>query len=122
VRGLFRRATPERDTLKVLLVRIAFDGDSAGSLTSITEDGNFQLEPDPTIFFDPPPHDRIYFEAHARALAEYWSSMSNGQIVAETTVLPPGNEDAYFVGDTGEYGPPSGGFGPSRCSRSWCAT
>lgn len=110
IRQLLRRAAPEPDTLRVLLVRIAFRSDRSGSLTSVTEDGNFLLEPDSTVFFDPPPHDRKYFEAHARALSEYWSSMSNGQIVAETTVLPPGNEDAYFLEDLADYGPGSGGF------------
>lgn len=110
IRGLLRRAAPEPDTLRVLLVRIAFRSDRSGGLTSITEDGNFQLEPDPTILFDPPPHDRAYFQAHATALREYWSSMSNGQIVAETTVLPPGGEDAYFLEDIADYGPGSGNF------------
>jgi M6 family metalloprotease-like protein len=60
--------------------------------------------------FDPPPRDHRYFEAHAEALSEYWSSMSNGQIVAETTVLPPGDQDAYLLEDIADYGPGSGGF------------
>lgn len=110
VRGLLRRATPAPDTLKVLLIRIAFREDRSGSLTSITEDGNFLLEPDPEIFFDPPPHDRRFFEAQAIALREYWASVSNGQIVAETIVLPPADEDAYFLSDIADYGPGSGGF------------
>lgn len=110
IRGMMRRAAPEPDTLRVLLIRIAFETDRSGTLTSITEDGNFLLQPDPGILFDPPPHDHAFFEAQALALSEYWSSMSNGQIVAETTVLPPGDQDAYMLGDIADYGPGSGGF------------
>ena len=111
VRGLLRgSATIVPDTLKVLLVRIAFRADRSGPLTAVTTDGSFQLEADPSILFDPPPRDHRYFEAHAEALSEYWSSMSNGQIVAETTVLPPGDQDAYLLEDIADYGPGSGGF------------
>jgi len=102
-------AQPE--TLSVLLIRIGFREDRSGELTAVTTDGNFQLEPAPedTVIFDPPPHDRKYFESHMRGLAEYWGSMSNGLIHVESQVLPEGNDDAYFLSDIADYGPGSGG-------------
>lgn len=100
----------EPETLKVLLIRIAFEEDRDNDLSSITEDGNFLLEPDSTILFDPPPHDRRYFEAHLTALGEYWKSMSGGLVVADTRVLPAGDQDAYFLSDLADYGPGRGGF------------
>jgi M6 family metalloprotease-like protein len=110
VRGLFRRAVPEPDTLRVLLIRIAFENNRDPQLSSMDPSGDFMLAPDPDILFDPPPHDRNYFEAHAEGLREYWASMSNGQIVAETIVLPPGGQDAYKLSDVADYGPGSGSF------------
>jgi M6 family metalloprotease-like protein len=104
-------AQPE--TLSVLLIRIAFREDRSGDLTAVTTDGNFQLEPAPedTVIFDPPPHDKQYFESHMRGLAEYWGSMSNGLIRVQSRVLPEGDEDAYFLSDIADYGPGAG--------RSW---
>jgi M6 family metalloprotease-like protein len=98
------------DTLHVLLIRIAFNTDRSGSLTSVTQDGNFQCQPDSTAIFDPPPHNKAFFEAHLQGLAEYWSSMSNGRLVMQTRVLPEGDCDSYKLSDIADYGPGSGGF------------
>lgn len=98
------------DTLRLLLIRISFESDRSGELTAVTTDGNFQLIPDPSVDIDPPPHDRSYFEAHMRGLAEYWGSMSGGLLVAETRVLPEGQEDSYRLSDIADYGPGEGGF------------
>lgn len=98
------------EELQVILVRIAFETDRSGSLTSITEDGNFLLEPDESYPFDPPPHNKAYFEAHLEGLARYWNSMSGGALQVNARVLPEGDEDAYFLSDIADYGPGSGGF------------
>lgn len=98
------------DTLRLLLIRISFETDRSGPLTAVTTDGNFLLTPDPTVDIDPPPHDKAYFEAHLRGLAEYWGSMSGGLVVAQTRVLPEGRTDSYKLSDIADYGPGEGGF------------
>ena len=106
-----KRAASSPDTLDVLLIRIAFESDRSGRLTSITEDGNFLLrEAAEGELFDRPPHDKAYFEAHLGGLAEYWRSQSAGRLVVRPRVLPEGGEDAYFLGDIADYGPGRGGF------------
>ncbi len=106
--GKIGPAQPE--VLRVLLVRIAFEEDRSGSLTSITEDGDFQLDPDESILFDPPPHDKAYFESHLRGLSSYWGSMSDGLLQIDAQVLPAGDTDSYKLSDIADYGPGSGGF------------
>ncbi len=101
-------AVPE--TLRVLLVRIAFESDESGSLTSLTEDGDFLLEPDSSVIFDPPPHDKAYFAAHMAGLSEFWGAMSGGLLRTEFQVLPPGPQDAYRLRDLVDYAPGEGGF------------
>lgn len=102
-------AAAQPETLRVLLVRIAFREDRSGTLTSITEDGNFLLEPDPSVAFDPPPHDKAYFESHLVGLEAYWKSMSAGLLEIESQVLPAEPDSAYFLSDIADYGPGSGG-------------
>ena len=106
-RAISKAAMPE--TLKVLLVRIAFENDVSGSLTSVTTDGNFLLTPDPAAFINRPPHDKPYFESHFSAMVEYWHSMSNGLLTVEYQVVPEGLQDAYMLSDMADYGPGSGG-------------
>lgn len=103
-------AAAEPDTLHVLLVRIAFDTDRSGSLTSVTQDGNFLCQPDTTVLFDPPPHDKAFFQAHLRGLSEYWGSMSEGRLTIDARVLPEAACDGYRLPDIADYGPGSGGF------------
>ncbi len=98
------------DTLRVLLVRISFDGDRSGDLTSVTTDGDFQFASEDTVWIDPPPHDRRYFEAHLRGLDEYYRMQSGGRLVIQSRVLPEGDRDSYQVRDLAEYGPGAGGF------------
>ncbi len=99
----------EPTTLRVLLVRIGFDSDSSGDLTSVTSDGNFVLAPDPAAIFDRPPHDRAYFEAHLKGLGEYYRIQSGGRLAIEGRVLPDGGQDCYRLSDMADYGPGAGG-------------
>ncbi len=93
-------------TLKVLLVRIGFETDRSGDLTSITTDGDFQLQaPTDTDVIDPPPHDRDYFEAHLHGLSEYYSIQSDGRLTIDGTVLPVGDTDCYKLSDLADYAP-----------------
>ncbi len=99
----------EPTTLRVLLIRIGFDTDLSGELTSVTSDGNFVLAPDPDAIFDRPPHDRAYFEAHLNGLGEYYRIQSGGRLVIEGRVLPAGDQDCYRLSDLADYGPGAGG-------------
>lgn len=107
-----KRAIDSVDTLQVLLIRIAFENDRSGSLTSVTEDGNFLLRDavQGEELFDRPPHDKAYFQAHLQGLAEYWRVQSSGRLQVEARVLPEGDEDAYLLSDIADYGPGKGGF------------
>ncbi len=101
------------DTLRVLLVRIAFDGNRSPELTTVPPGGGFMLEPlaNPgPLEVDPPPHDKSYFRSHLQGLSEYYRFMSGGRLHIEGRVLPEGDQDAYLVGDVADYGPGAGGF------------
>ncbi len=101
------------DTLRVLLVRIAFETDRSGPLTSVTEDGNFQLgprDPEDPLHIDPSPHNRAFYEAHMRGLSEYYGFQSGGRLQIESRVLPEGDDEAYLLGDIADYGPGAGSF------------
>lgn len=101
------------DTLRVLLVRIAFDGNRAPNLTTVPAGGGFMLEPlaNPgPLEVDPPPHDKHYFRSHLQGLSEYYRFMSGGRLHIEGRVLPEGDQDAYLVRDVADYGPGAGGF------------
>ena len=97
------------DTLRVLIVRIGFDADRSGDLTSVTTDGNFQLTPDPTVRIDPPPHDRAFYESHLYGLSQYYTWQSGGRLVIRGRVLPDGDNACYRLSDLADYGPGAGG-------------
>ena len=98
------------DTLKVLLVRIGFETDLSGDLTSVTTDGDFQLAPDPSVRIDPPPHDRAFFESHLYGMSEYYRLQSGGRLVIQAKVLPEGDRDCYKLRDLSDYAPGAEGF------------
>ncbi len=98
------------DTLHVLIVRIGFETDRSGDLTSVTTDGNFLLAPDPAARIDPPPHDKAYFESHLYGLSEFYRCQSGGRLVIDGLVLPQGTEDCYRLGDLADYGPGAGAW------------
>ncbi len=94
------------DTIRILGLRIEFDTDSLGSLTS-TPDGRFDMRDGKALglIIDPPPHNRTYFLSHLEAMARYWEKQSYGQAVVEYDVYPKAENAAYRLGDTGRYGP-----------------
>ena len=69
------------------MIRVEFETDVKGDLT--TGDGRFMMEnPDPdTIFIDPPPHDAEYFAKHIEAVDRYWTSMSWGHTLVHRLQL-----------------------------------
>jgi hypothetical protein len=91
------------DTQRVLVLRIDFLEDTPGGRT--TGDGRFDLRDSTGIVFDPPPHDRRYFERHMEALRRYYDIALNGTIALEFDVYPAENDSAYHLPDTFPYGP-----------------
>ena len=103
-RTTFFTGAPE--TLRVLGLKIDFNTDSLGSLTT-TPDGKFDLRDGRPlgIVIDPPPHDRKFFLSHLEALRRYWKFASYGHLVIEYDVYPRADSAAYHLADTGRYGP-----------------
>ncbi len=93
------------DILRVLIIRIGFENDRSGDLTSVTTTGDFQLEPDPSVRIDPPPHNRDFFMAHLFGLSEYYRIQSGGRLQIQGRVLPEGQNDCYKLSDIADYGP-----------------
>lgn len=94
------------DTLTVLLVRISFETDRSGDLTSVTTDGNFRLEqPDSSQFFDPPPHNRSFYETHLLGLSDYYRMQSGGRLFIRGGVFPAEENSSYQLSDLADYGP-----------------
>lgn len=107
--GRLERTTPfagAPDTVRVLGIRVEFDDDSLGTLTS-TPDGRFDLRDGSAlgIVIDPPPHNRSFFLSHLSAMSRYWRDMSYGNLVVTYDVYPKAENASYRLGDTGDYGP-----------------
>lgn len=103
----------EPDVLRVLIVRVAFEENRNPDLTTITNGGEFMLDPlvDPLpLEIDPPPHNKAFFESHLVGLSEYYKFMSGGRLQIEGTVLPEGENDSYKLSDVADYGPGAGSF------------
>jgi len=98
-------AAAQRDTVRVLGIRVDFLKDTAGSAT--TGNGRFDLRDNDEVgaLVDPPPHNRDYFMAHLRALADFYEAQSYGQLVLEYDVYPAERDSAYHLNDTMDYGP-----------------
>ena len=101
------------DTLRVLIVRVAFDTNRQPNLNTIEPDGDFMLTPlaDPApLEIDPPPHGKAYFADHLDGLTEYYKFMSGGRLNIAGRILPEGDQDSYKLGDIADYGPGAGNF------------
>lgn len=97
------------DLWRVALVRVSFETDRSGSLTSMHTGGGFDLTPGGTSVIDPTPHDKAYFDSHMEAMARYFEFQSCGAVSVEWDVLPEGNGDSYTLTDLADYGPGRGG-------------
>jgi len=101
------------DTLRVLIVRIAFDENRDPHLTTVDPSGDFVLEAPTvtdTLYVDPPPRNKAFYESHLLGLSEFYSYQSGGRLHIQGRVLPDGAEDSYKLTDIADYGPGAGGF------------
>jgi len=88
------------DTYRILALRISFPQESPDEETT-SGDGTFDLRTfaevqDSLVYpYDMPPHNRTYFEAHLQALANYYSTASNGQLAIQYDVYPQNENGSY---------------------------
>ncbi len=89
-------------TRRVLAIRVSFPQEIPDEETT-SGDGTFDLRtyedavPDYRFPFDTPPHNRSYFSAHFRALANYFATASGGALAIAFDVLPAGDNDSYIL-------------------------
>lgn len=101
------------DTLKVLIVRISFEENRLPSLTSVEPDGDFLLTPlanTDTLYVDPPPRNRDFYQSHLQGLSEYYKFQSGGRLHIEGTVLPEEQDASFHLTDIADYGPGNEGW------------
>jgi M6 family metalloprotease-like protein len=98
------------DTWNVVFIRVSFETDRSGSLTSMRTGGDFDLTPAGTSIIDPTPHNRAYFDSHMDAMARYWGFQSCGATEVNWDVLPAGENGSYKLTDLADYGPGKGGY------------
>ena len=93
------------DTVRVLLLRVAFLSDREDALSSIATGGEFDLTPDGQDIIDPTPHDKNYFDSHLLALRNYYHFQSCGRLEIIWNILPEGLGESYKLSDIADYGP-----------------
>lgn len=95
------RAT-QVDTVHVLAIRVEFQFENPDDSTT-TGRGLFDRSAPGQSLIDPPPHGRLYFQAHLRALANYWRAVSNGKLEIVGDVFPTAELQAYQLPVTMAY-------------------
>ncbi len=92
------RTTLQTDpiTLRVLALRVDFVPDS---LQTTTGDGQFLYgaNDEETYRFDPPPHNRTYFQHQLLALSNYFKTASKGKLILNSHVFPTGERESYSL-------------------------
>jgi M6 family metalloprotease-like protein len=95
------RTLGETTTVRLLALRVQFQPDTDSRSTG---DGTFDYSQSDGTTFDGPPHDRLYFELHMTALANYYGSVSYDRLNLEWDVVPAAPEAAYTLPhDMGYY-------------------
>ncbi len=99
----------EPDTAMVMVCLLAFRENRRPDLTTVPPDGRFMMPTDslPDYFdhIDPPPHDSAYFDAHMRALREFYRIQSYGRLHIEWDILDLPGGDPFLLPDIADYGP-----------------
>ncbi len=88
------------DTVRILALRVAFQPDT---LSSTTGDGTFQLSKRDSIYIDPPPHNRTYFQAQLASLSHYYRTVSHGKLIIQGDVYPPDLNGSYQLPHSMDY-------------------
>ncbi len=93
------------DTIRVAFLRVDFLHDRGGSAS--TGDGKFDLSgPDTNVVpIDRAPHNRDFYESHARALERFYDVQSYGRVVLQIDTWPAEQDSAYHLNDMADLGP-----------------
>lgn len=107
------RQTLTNRKLRILALRLEFqpDCDASSSGTGLFDlRDTLQFLNEESHEFDRAPHDRLFFERHLQALANYYHSVSNTKLQLEWTVYPRGLNDSYrlprpmsYYGQNGQF-------------------
>ncbi len=95
-------ATWAAEEWRILALRVDFPLEEPDEPTT-TGRGKFDLRhfrearPGYRAPYDTPPHDSTYFADHLRALARYYSTVSEGRVDIEFEVFPHGRTNAYTL-------------------------
>jgi M6 family metalloprotease-like protein len=97
-----RQQLPGRDTpIRIAALRVEFVRDTLSTTTGggafryAAQDSFYTETPPDTIYFDPPPHDSLYFADHLQFQQFYWNKMSNGSVSFTWDIYPGGAQAAY---------------------------
>ena len=88
------------DQWRTLAIRVSFPQEDPDNPTT-SGDGTFDMRPletarpDYRFLYDTPPHDGAYFEAHLTALANYYRTVSDGQVEITYEVWPKDLNESY---------------------------
>ena len=92
--GLSHAVEVQTTSKHILAVRVEFQPDQVATTTG---DGLFDLSSETEYAFDPPPHNRTYFDHQMKALAHYFDRVSNGALNLTYDVYPIEEEAAYSL-------------------------
>jgi len=91
-RGALTEVQSKSGLKRILALRVEFVVDT---LATTTGDGTFDYGFDDTLYFDPPPHDSMFFADNLEFLRFYWDKMSAGDIDIKYDIYPPGAQASY---------------------------
>lgn len=98
----------QTDTLNILVLRFNFQYETVDDPNTtgrgIMNVSRLLTTKDSTDYYDsvghwidPPPHNKDYFNAHMRALNNYWNWVSEGHIALKWDIYPPDSNAAYSL-------------------------
>ncbi len=105
------KALADDRTVNILVLRYNFIYETEDN-PNTTGRGHMNLSADSAAFYnenehyiDPPPHDSNYFDAHLKALSEYYLTVSQGKLHLTWDVYPSGKDSIYQLpNDMSFYG------------------
>lgn len=99
---ILSKKKPEPKRIKILAIRVQFQKEAPDDPTT-TGNGWFDLKSYQQFYdsahhiIDPAPHNRAYFEAHLKALANYWWIVSKGKVLIDSFDVYPKGDTAYTL-------------------------
>lgn len=99
----------EPDTATVMICLLGFRENRRPDLTTVPIDGKFMAATDTLPEWlgrvDPPPHDTAYFDAHMRAMREFYRIQSYGMLDVEWDIVEGPDAGLFLLPDIADYGP-----------------